>query len=664
LTLIKEIITILFLIPILATSSYAYVPVTYNCCINYVYDQGGLLDNFENLSNWSIQEGSQSADIVNFKEGSQGLKLITDSSRSATDKVINNDFSNTNNIAFWLYVYNASTFSNVRIYLTSIPSGSWSSYFTNQFYGVKTGWNRIIFGKNSFSNYNNESWNNVMTRMRIAIYPFSGSVTSATIDDLRYNVTGKRAKMIISFDDGLINVSTDANPILTANNQPATAFIITGQVGNVGQMNLTDLRNLQTKGWDISSHTISHADLSTLDDSTLINELNGSYDWLVTNNFQKSAGFIAYPYGSFNDKVIDYTKKRYVLGRSITPQSTQQHFDNSDDAELYIQRIVEVYNITTVQYVEDQINDSMNSKLLGELVFHNIVDSNPTTYDYLRTDLQKISDYLKSRASDIDVVTYSDYMIPNINSFTPVINKTTRICPNGSSVLMDNNKYDEYMPNMTVRPLSDSVDIKITSYNESGGLIELNESSYNNGLQVSYNVGDRIPNSLYSVKIYWTNGTIYNSFNVLANNTGYIQFLLTLDGDSIVRIDHSSSIDTSFTVTLPIGYTFLRFNASMSTVTNLSPDGQNDSQPTFNIINNGNINQSFMLVLNGTVSNITTYAALNNNFSGKVEISTSSSMVIPNLFPGSNQYIWMIIDVNKAPVTNANMTLMINSNNS
>jgi len=71
-----------------------------------------------------------------------------------------------------------------------------------------------------------------------------------------------------------------------------------------------------------------------------------------------------------------------------------------------------------------------------------------------------------------------------------------------------------------------------------------------------------------------------------------------------------------------------------------------------------------MLVLNGTVSNITTYAALNNNFSGKVEISTSSSMVIPNLFPGSNQYIWMIIDVNKAPVTNANMTLMINSNNS
>jgi hypothetical protein len=137
-----------------------------------------------------------------------------------------------------------------------------------------------------------------------------------------------------------------------------------------------------------------------------------------------------------------------------------------------------------------------------------------------------------------------------------------------------------------------------------------------------------------------------------------------LDGDSIVRIDHSSSIDTSFTVTLPIVYTFLRFNASMSTVTNLSPDGQNDSQPTFNIINNGNINQSFMLVLNGTVSNITTYAALNNNFSGKVEISTSSSMVIPNLFPGSNQYIWMIIDVNKAPVTNANMTLMINSNNS
>lgn len=790
----------------------AYVPVTYTCCYNYTYNDGvqidnfeykpltGIqLDNFENLSNWTIGSGTQEADIVNFKEGQQGLKLIANNITSNTDKVINNNFSNTDNFAFWLYASDINTFQSVLLYFTSTTgSGPWSKYFYKGIYtGFSNGWNRILINKNSFKNYGNESWNNLMNRTRITVNPITGKNTNITIDDLRYNVenewigssqeadkinfkegmqglkliaingssiysdfiinknfsdinnfamwvyvdnasnyssidmlissrpwdkffydsvygvrtgwnkvvfnrhsfnnyfneswnnimttirlrirakegrnlnvtfddlrnnmTGKRAKLMIEFDDGKKNVYSNAYPILKANNQNGVTFVVTSYNGP-SVMNLSDMKTLQSSGWDISSHTVSHVALAASEDSVQISELNNSYDWLVYHNFQKSAGFIAYPFGSFNDAVIDKVKKRYVLGRSVDHESAQQHFTLEDGAIQYTQRIIEIYNDSSIQWVKDNINDTINAKLLGILVFHGIVDSNPERYEYLTTDFQVISDYIKSRKDDIDVITNSEYVIPNINNFTPVLNKITRINSNGTSELITKNKYDEYMPNFSISPSSDSIDINITTYNESGGTIKFNESSTNSSIRVSYSIGDRIPNYIYSVKIYWENGTKYQDFNIVANNTGYINFNSEFRDSRYQEISPGEVVDTSFTVTLPVGYTFLRFNSSNSTISNLDPDGQNNLQSIFNITNNGNINQSFGFYLNGNVTNITTYADLDNNHStGRIEINMTSPIVITNLNPSSSQNIWLVIDAIKAPLTNSNRTLMINS---
>ncbi|MFZ3169114.1 MAG: polysaccharide deacetylase family protein, partial [Candidatus Methanoperedens sp.] len=472
---------------------------------------------------------TQEADTVNFKEGQQGLKLIGINGTTAyTDKTINNNFSNTNNFVIWLYIENASNTDYITIYLTS--SGSlWTKYFYDLSYrAVKTGWNRFVLNKQSFVNNGGESWNNVMNRIRVRMYPITGENANITLDDLRYNITGQRAKLMIEFDDGETNVLTEAYPVLSANNQTGVSYVIPEYVlGNDRwYMTLDNLRTLQNGGWDISSHTMNHTNLAEANDSYQTYALNSSYDWLVANKFQKSAGFIAYPYGTFNDQTIEKVKKRYILGRATKPESYQQHFTPTDDAIMYIQRTVNVYNDTPVQTVKDQINDTINAKLLGKVVFHTIADSNPVNdrYTYLTSDFKKISDYIKSQSANIDVITNSEYVIPNIKNFTPVINKTTRIYSNGSSALITKNKYDEYMPNMTVKPSSGSIDINITTYNESGGTIGFSESSPESNLQISYSIGDRIPNKMYDVKIYWINGTKYQDFNISANNTGYINY--------------------------------------------------------------------------------------------------------------------------------------------
>lgn len=615
--------------------------------------------------------GSLMADTVNFKEGQQGLKLsATNGNSSFIDNALNSNFLTTNNFAIWTYVDNADNLLGMEIYFTSDPTGNWGTYFYDSNYGVKTGWNKLIFNKHNFRNVGGEDWNNTMLEMRLRLLPQPNSDVNVTFDDLGYDTSGTRAKLMITFDDGYASVYTKAYPILAANNQTGVSFFVTSWIGNgkpPDNMNLSELKTLQGAGWDISSHTVDHCQgnyCTLLNDSALTSELNDSYAWLVDNGFQKSAGFIAYPFGTFDDTMLDKVKKRYVLGRSTNPEYDQQHF-TPDDPIQYIQRTIAIENTTSVQSVEDGINDTINAKLLEILVLHDLTDSNPTTYQTLTSDFKKLSNYIKSRSSDIDVITYSDYVIPNINSFTPVINKTTRIYSNGSSILITNNKYDEYMPNMTIMPFSGSIDIGITTYNESGGIIKFNESGSNNNLQVLYSIGDRIPYRIYNVKIYWANGTLYQNFNTMSDRTGYIIYNSSgFGGSRYQEIDFVGELDTTFTVTLPAGYTFLRFNASDSTVTNLNPDGQNSSQPIFNITNNGNINQMFMLNLSNVVKNITTYGDLSNNFStGKIEINASSAVVIPNLFPSQSQNLWMVIDTKNAPAVNINVTLMINSRN-
>ena len=139
----------------------------------------------------------------------------------------------------------------------------------------------------------------------------------------------------------------------------------------------------------------------------------------IANGFERSAHFIAYPFGTYNDivnyndRVIVNVKQIYTLGRSTVHETTQQHIVASDIAIQYLMRVIPIHNDTTIPELKAIIEEVIKSKLLAIMMFHDVVDSNPTNdlYTYLVRDLKILSDWLKSRSSDIDVVTYSDYMM-------------------------------------------------------------------------------------------------------------------------------------------------------------------------------------------------------------------------------------------------------------
>lgn len=520
----------------------AYIPVTYSCCRNYITDQGTLLDNFENLNNWALGGLNTSyimADAINFKEGEQGLKLVANNGNKVyTTRDINNDFSKTKNFAFDIYVDDMSTFGYFTFYFTS--QKNWSKYF---YYTTRSspskGWNRFIIKKSDMTNIGGEDWNNTMIMFRLALYPIIGDGTNVTIDNFRYNVS-ERAKIIFTFDDGTVG-DLVAEKILTANNQRAVSFVTISWLNHTNFMTLDDLKKLQNAGWDISSHTISHPNLTAMDDNNMTVELNNSYDWLVNNGFQKSAGFIAYPFGYYNDNVIAKTKQRYIFGRYVMG-GIQSHLTPELGNDLYKLKTVEARNNTPVQLVKSQIDSTIDQEQLIILLFHRIVSNNPTKYEYLESDFKQISDYVKSRGSDIDVITFSDYLVPNMNSFTPVINETVRIYSSGTVDLMTNSKFYLYMPNMTVTPLSGSVNISLNVYDDR--FISFDESASDPSIKVQYSIGDRIPNQKYTIKIYDNKGVMLKSSYVTANDNGHVNYYSTrFDSPRHTEIRSAMTID-------------------------------------------------------------------------------------------------------------------------
>ena len=117
--------------------------------------------------------------------------------------------------------------------------------------------------------------------------------------------------VIITFDDGYVDMYKNVFPILQKYNVKATLFVITDYL-NLYPNYLTwaQARELQSSGLvDIESHTLSHFNLINARLSTyeIRNQLYGSkqaIEWYL----KKPAKFIAYPEGKYTQEVEDLTK--------------------------------------------------------------------------------------------------------------------------------------------------------------------------------------------------------------------------------------------------------------------------------------------------------------------------------------------------------------------
>jgi peptidoglycan/xylan/chitin deacetylase (PgdA/CDA1 family) len=115
--------------------------------------------------------------------------------------------------------------------------------------------------------------------------------------------------IIITFDDGNVDNYDHAFPILNAYGFTATAYIVANRLESDGFLTSEHLEQLVEAGWEIGSHSMTHADLAPLDWKELRTEiLNSRLD--IEEALEIDVRSFAYPFGIFSaqagKKVFEY----------------------------------------------------------------------------------------------------------------------------------------------------------------------------------------------------------------------------------------------------------------------------------------------------------------------------------------------------------------------
>ena len=175
------------------------------------------------------------------------------------------------------------------------------------------------------------------------------SYTVISFDDyisaLKNEKTLPEKSVMINFDDGWKNQYDYAFPILKKYNDTATFFIETNFINHHGFLSLDEIKELRDTGMTIGAHTKNHPKLSTITDQNILDDEIAGSKKVLENDLGQPVKYLAYPYGLYNDQVIETTKKAgFLAGRSFTGGK-----HNTTD---------NLFNLKTVTATEDMIHFS------------------------------------------------------------------------------------------------------------------------------------------------------------------------------------------------------------------------------------------------------------------------------------------------------------------
>lgn len=125
-----------------------------------------------------------------------------------------------------------------------------------------------------------------------------------------------RGALLLTFDDGFLGVHEHARPVLADLGWPATVFLVSrllgqrdvwterenGEAGTQPLLSPAQILQMAGEGFTFQSHTRWHAELPTLGDAELAEELAGSRADLE-DLLGRPVPYLAYPYGRYDDRV-------------------------------------------------------------------------------------------------------------------------------------------------------------------------------------------------------------------------------------------------------------------------------------------------------------------------------------------------------------------------
>ncbi|MDO7863590.1 putative polysaccharide deacetylase YxkH [Brochothrix thermosphacta] len=114
--------------------------------------------------------------------------------------------------------------------------------------------------------------------------------------------------VLLTFDDGYTDNYTEALPILAANKQQGTIFMITDTTGKKNHLTLAQMQDMIKDNITIESHTVTHQELNSLKKELQLKELSDS-KLFIKQRLKHDSILVSYPVGRYNENTLAATKE-------------------------------------------------------------------------------------------------------------------------------------------------------------------------------------------------------------------------------------------------------------------------------------------------------------------------------------------------------------------
>ncbi len=159
-------------------------------------------------------------------------------------------------------------------------------------------------------------------------YLLDNGYTPITMDDLvQYLQTGKtlpNRPVMITFDDGWENQYVYAFPILQKYKTPAVFYVYARAIGVKHFLTWNQLKVMAVAGMEIASHTYSHPELPKVTNVIAMSREIYTSKKVIEDNMGRKIKDFAYPFGEYNDHVIDVVKGGYQSARTVHSGNEQK----------------------------------------------------------------------------------------------------------------------------------------------------------------------------------------------------------------------------------------------------------------------------------------------------------------------------------------------------
>lgn len=180
---------------------------------------------------------------------------------------------------------------------------------------------------------------------------------------------------------------------------PFTTALITGWLGtNTSWLTIDEVNILYNTGrWEFISHTSNHPHLSLLSDSDLEQTLRQSKEWLISRNLGKGYKYIAYPYGEYDNRVIEATMKYYKLGISGDYGLNSTQIDSYNVKRVYLGAFAKEGQ-NTIAYYTSKIDEAIINRQWLIFTLHSGIAG------HNNDDLEAVIQYAQSKKVPIVTV--------------------------------------------------------------------------------------------------------------------------------------------------------------------------------------------------------------------------------------------------------------------